>query len=312
MSTYAVSPAQRAPSHRRRRNRTLLLVTIGITALAVLAYVLVRPDSAKAAGEDLEYVVNADGTSVAFFDQLNDFEVQMDLTALKQETGTAERADVEAAFAEANKVSQEVTGWNLEKDIPKMKAEAKRFRDEIAGADFGNVPEENRLKDMTVALFENSKSNLGAECRDRCLASPIGTTVARTVFLGGIATIAALTLSAVGVAGLPAAGIMVGIVWGVNLMILATELFDRQRANADAAQQAAVRQQANHALVQMMTLGRTAVEQAVEQAGGDRNRVNVQAERTARSAYARQNGGDPQPEPDQAFIDQMDMILDQV
>ena len=147
--------------------------------------------------------------------------------------------------------------------------------------------------------------------RGRIPRLKVGTTVARTVFLGGVATIGALTLAAAGVAGLPAAGVMVGIVWGVNLMILATELFDRQRANADAAQQAAVRQQANHALVRMMALGRTAMEQAGQQAG-DRNAVNVQAERTARAAAARQNGADPQPEPDQAFIDEMDMILDQV
>lgn len=311
MSTLAVPPAQPAPSHRRRRNRTLLLVTIGITALAVLAYVLIRPDSAKAAGEDLEYVVNGDGTSVAFFDNFNDVELQMDLTALKQEPGTAEKADVDAAFAEANEVSRQVTGWNLDTDIPKMKAEAEKFRNEIAGADFGTSENDRKLQDMTAALFANNDDKLGADCRDRCLAHPTGTQFTRTVLLGGTAIIGGLILAATGVTGVGAAGAMVGIVWGVNLLILATELIDRQRANADAAQEAGVRQQANRAMVQMMTLGQTALQRAFEQAG-DRNAVEVAAENAAGAAYARQNGDDPQPEPDQAFIDEMDMILDRV
>ncbi|MBC9729145.1 hypothetical protein H8R17_31460 [Streptomyces sp. TRM68367] len=127
MSTFAVPPVPAARTHRRRRNRTILLISVGITAFAVLVYAMIRPDSAQAMGEDLLYDVSENGEVVAFFDEFRGLEVQMDLAEPNQPTGTATGEEVQAAVDEMKATVQKVLGWDMDTQEAAMQAEATRF-----------------------------------------------------------------------------------------------------------------------------------------------------------------------------------------
>ncbi|WP_189784707.1 hypothetical protein [Streptomyces capitiformicae] len=104
---------------------------------------------------------------------------------------------------------------------------------------------------------------------------------------------------------------MLGITIGVNLLVLATQVYDQMRTNHDAGQNSALRQPANNALIRVPTLGQTTLQWAFEQVG-HHNALKVAAQNAATAASALQNGNDPQPDPNQSFIDGMDQFLDQV
>ena len=279
MSTYAMPPATPAASSTARsRVRRRRAAVVGVTGLAVLAYTLIRPGSAQAAEDDLQYARSSDSSVITIYDKADNFQFQLDLDALKGSPGaTATNAQVNAAFAEAREATVDITGWDLDKDIARIKPEAEKWRAEVAGAQF-NAADHKRLQDTTAALFKTD-AETAADCRGRCLA--LGTTVTRSLVLANIAGIAGLSLAAAGVVGLPSAGVMLGITVGINLLVLATQVYDQMRAGHDAGQNAALRQQANNALIRVMPLGETALQRAFEQAG-NHEALNVAAQKPRR------------------------------